>query len=482
MRASRICGLIALMIVVVIIGGVFTSAFAQASKDYIILAKGQGKGSIAFITNLGLSLVAKYEDIGVVVARSSDPHFAGWATKLPGVQSVTEDLVVQWISPNERAVPNLSQISGADSFLPNSSMFFNAQWALHNIHADQTAAAGYLGEGARVAILDSGIVADHPEIEPNLNLALSKSFVPGEGIEPPVGPYPNGLFVHGTHVAGIVAGSGYRTQGVAPKAEIVAVKVLGALTGSGAFSWIIAGIEYASGPEVNADIINMSLSAVFSRVNAGGGGAGSLISALNRAINHATKRGTLVVSAAGNDGLNLNSNLWSIPAQSGNGIAISATTAVGFGINGMDAPFDVPALYTNYGQSVVNFAAPGGDAPLYGTPEGDATCFVPYIGVTGGFSYPCYVFDMIIAPGGYLTDADGKFLDYLYYWASGTSMATPHVTGVAALIVGKYGHHVLSPAEIEAILQYAADDILKPGADPYAGKGRINAARALGLQ
>ncbi len=431
---------------------VASGATAQSvTKTYVLLASGQGAGSTAFAALLGSALVAQYDAAGVVVAASSDPNFQSWAAQLPGVQAVAEDVEIQWISPEEQS------IEVTEDSLPtaNNEPFSALQWNLHQIHADETAANGDRGNGvarARVAVVDSGIVTNHEDIASNLNLGLSRSFVP---TEPNLDP-PNNNFNHGTHVAGIVAApiNGKGVQGVAPEAEIVAVKVLRA-SGSGTFASVIAGIDYASGPDVHADVINMSLGAFFLRNNAGGGGLGPLISALNRVINQAEAQGTLVVSAAGNSGIDLNGPFWEIPAQSGHGMAVSATGPIGFGVFGDNAVFDRLASYSNFGQSVINVAAPGGDHVL----PGNSVCTV------GPLTRPCFVFDFVLSPGG-----KGN----RYFFAIGTSMATPHVSGVAALIVGKFGH--MNPAHLRQIIQNSSDQVMSTADE---GRGRINALRAL---
>ena len=222
----------------------------------------------------------------------------------------------------------------------------------------------------------------------------------------------------------------------------------------------MSGIVYAATPiaegGAGADIINMSLGALIPKDDPE---AKPLLKALRKAVNYAVFRGVMVISAAGNDAIDLDhTNLVSVPAESGLSISVAATGPVGFAYGATN--FDRPASYTNFGKTAIKLSGPGGDF-AYPT---DELCLLP---TTNGAPIvnPCWVFDMVLS-----TNVNG------WAWAAGTSMAAPAVSGVAALIKAK---HPNIPYFLWRLLLVAsALDKGKPGLDKYHGWGWTNALEA----
>lgn len=436
--------------------GLRASVGVAAEPTYVLTAPGGALPAdlAASVAAAGGTLTASLDGAGVAIATSSDPDFAARAEAIKGIASAALDTMVQWVDPS---APVEELASGAQSPAPGASVasigdaetFWPYQWGPRAVHAPEAWNAGALGRGARVAIVDGGVYDRHVDIAPNLDVAHSASFVPGYPFNQDVG-----TFWHGTHVAGIVAArdNGIGTIGIAPHATIVSVKVLHG--GSGLFSWVIRGIYYAATPVAEggagANVINLSLGALFPRQ---GVALAKLAVALSHATSYARQRGVTVVAAAGNAAVDFDhtANLIEVPAQSTGVIAVSATGPVNFAGGGTN--FDRPASYTNYGQSVISFAAPGGDFTRY--------------------PMPFWYFDMVLAP---CRGAGPSVATYCF--AAGTSMASPVVAGVAALVIGQHGGS-LSPAQVESVIRRSADDLGKPGNDDYYGLGRVNAGAAV---
>jgi len=400
----------------------------------------------------GGQLRTRFDQVGAALVTAEASSFVADMAVMPGVQYVVPDVVLDW-HPGETYVKVLEgepTTFPAGESIGDDEWFYNAyQWSMKAIDAPGAWDAGYTGAGVRVAILDSGIDPTHPDLVPNLNTALSTSFVPYE-------PYIDDGDGHGTHVAGIVAAAdnAYGSIGVAPDAELVAVKVLDS-TGSGAFSWVIDGMLYANA--IGADVISMSIGAYLPRSGfwtedgekVGANEVAALVTLLTRVINYIWSNGSFVVGSAGNDSFNFtgDAGLLHVPSDCGRILSISATGPLGWGFD-PTVDLDTPAFYTNYG-SAIDYAAPGGNVDFNIYP-GDG-----------------WWIDMVFStfPGGWA-------------WMAGTSMATPHVSGVAALIIEANGHR-LTPSQVERVLRQSADDLWKPGRDAWYGRGRVNAAQAV---
>ncbi|MEU4095814.1 S8 family serine peptidase [Streptomyces sp. NPDC026673] len=283
------------------------------------------------------------------------------------------------------------------------------------IGAPRAWSAGDTGKGVDVAVLDTGVDAGHPDLTGRI--AATRSFVPDEDVTDRNG--------HGTHVASTIAGTGAasdgREKGVAPGADLRIGKVLSD-AGSGQDSWVLAGMEWAA-VDQDADIVSMSLGS-----ENPSDGTDPLSAAVDRL---SAQTGALFVIAAGNTGT---------PGGIGGPGAADAALTVG----AVDSSDDV-AWFSSQGPRV-------GDGGLK-----------PEITAPG--------VDVLAARSQYAPEGEGS-----YQTLSGTSMATPHVAGAAALLAA--ARPGLSGAQLKDLLVSSSKQT--PQYDAFqAGSGRVDVPSAL---
>ncbi|MBC8073689.1 MAG: S8 family serine peptidase, partial [Deltaproteobacteria bacterium] len=351
------------------------------------------------------------------------------------LEALLADPMVEGVEPEliyalpEDAIAVADAELGGDDIAPTKGPrlevddpMFKLQWHMEQIRAPE-AWLDTRGEGVVVAVIDTGVAwKDAPGVKQVPDLAQTE-FVAGESF---INGLPEGLddHAHGTHVAGTIAQStnnGIGVTGIAYKAKIMPLKVL-SKDGRGSVPGIANAIRYAA--DHGAQVINMSL----------GGPLPS--SVLAKAIEYAHKKGVVTVCAAGNE----HRSKVGYPAANKHAVAVSATDY------GRQLTF-----YSNWGKDI-DVAAPGGDTRA--DKNGDGS--------------PDGVLQNTILIGQPLKN------DYLLF--QGTSMASPHAAGVAALIMSS---GVTNPDEVERVMKETAVHPDKVEWDQKYGAGIIDAKAAV---
>ncbi|WFE28288.1 S8 family serine peptidase [Solwaraspora sp. WMMD791] len=476
--------------------------------------------AVAAIEAAGGTVVASTTSVGMYEVVTEEADFAARVAAAPALLGAAEKRAIGY-APRARfdAVEQEHRIVGGRPAGAGGHRGARMDpldeklWGLAMMRADKSRKVEPGERGVTVGILDTGIDGQHPDLRPNFSYSLSRNFAPDipeiDGpceVESCLDPVDRDDSGHGTHVAGTIgaAANGFGLSGVAPNVSLVALKG-GQDSGYFFLDSVVNALVYAG--DAGIDVVNMSFYVdpwLYNCLNNPADSAEeqasqrATIEAVNRALRYAHKRGVTLVGSLGNNHEDLgsprpdssspnyggtprlrtidNATCWDLPVEGAHVIGVSAI-----------GPSKAKADYSNYGTEQISVAAPGGwFRDGYGTPTHrtyDNTILS---------SYPLHVLQEEGA-----VDADGNIVPgaeaYVakectaagacayYTYLQGTSMASPHVSGVAALIVSKYGKRdvrrgglTLDPDKVEAHLYRTAAKTAcpEPRLVSYANEGR----------
>jgi len=426
---------------------------AGIAQTYIVLYKAQSVASSAstVIANAGGNLVYSYDAIGVVIARSDNSLFRANLLNDSSVENVaaTTNFATQ-LSDNLNASDSTTD-PVINTPAPGSDTLSGLQWDMIQIHAPEARAITGGSRSVLVGDIDTGLDYTHPDLAPNVDDSNSVNCVSGAPVQGKVAANDdNG---HGTHTAGTIAAvkNGIGIVGIAPNVRIAGIKA-GDSNGFFFPQAVVCAFMWAGSHHFN--VTNNSYFAdpwLFNCRNDADQRA--IWKAERRAISYAISQGVVVVAAEGNQADDLAhptqdatspDNTNPVLRQIHNDCAVvpvEVPGVVGVTANGN---LQLKSFYSSYGVGSAQVVAPGGDSILQLTtasPNGRVLS-----------TWPASLISSCLRK---VFDPSGA----TYCYAQGTSMASPHAAGVAALIVSM---GTTRPGAVTAKLENTADPIACP--------------------